>query len=818
MSNNISRKQNQPNETLYGSITVKITGTILYLMILVGVIIGFIRLVDLKDEVTNDYPVRAEYIFYQVQQKLSKINNIKELKPSLLADILNRSDFTGVQVQIAHQTISYSKDNQRIDSNLTMIQSSPFRLSDQEFVVKLYHTPLKSILLDNQRRIVYTLILPLLGFGFILAYLIQKTTTQPIMKLVRATEIISQGDFEERVHMERQDEIGLLANFFNYMMDQIVLQKNELLNEIRERFRAEKRLEDLSNQQQINLLSASEELKLSAKVFESTTEGIIITDQDGRFQTVNKAFTKITGYTKDDVLDKNIRIFKTDDHDEDFILVHIQSLKSAGFWQGEVLTRRKDDKLITVRVNINTILSSNQEIVNYVCVFSDISQMKKSEDRLNFLAHHDLLTGLPNRLLFHDRLQQVIKESMRYNKCTAVLFVDLDRFKIVNDTLGHSIGDYLLKEVAERLLSCVRYSDTVSRWGGDEFTIILTNLSKPQDAAKISQKILNSLSQIFCIKENEFYISASIGISLYPYDGEDVEALIKNSDTAMYNAKEKGKNNYQFYEKNIQTISIEWLSLEAKLRQALEREELELYYQPQIDLRTGVIRGAEALIRWPMNGKIIHPGDFINMAEETGLIIPLGQWVIFKACQQNKFWQQQGFPPIQMAVNLSAKQFLREDFFTTIDKTIQDNCINPKFLELELTESTFMKDTEQTKNILNKLKKRGGISISIDDFGTGYSSLSYLKRFPVDTLKIDKSFIQDISNSSDDSAITSAIIAIGHSLRLSVIAEGVETKEQLDFLIDNQCDKAQGYYFSHPLSADDFTKLLKTRKIFSLTK
>ncbi len=440
-----------------------------------------------------------------------------------------------------------------------------------------------------------------------------------------------------------------------------------------------------------------------------------------------------------------------------------------------------------------------------------VIERKKAEEELDFLATHDPLSLLPNRTLFSDRLQQAIGNAGRNSCLAAVLFVDLDQFKRINDTLGHTIGDLALQEVSKRLQACVRAGDTVARWGGDEFTILFENIINIRNLNGICHKVLNAVSKPFYVEGKEFHISTSIGVTVAPVDGDNVEILLKNADIAMYRAKEKGRNNFQFYSQEMSVDSSEKLELENKLRHAIENQELLLYYQPFVDLKSEKIVGAEALIRWnhPVLG-MIPPSKFIPLAEETGLIVPIGDWVLKTACAQNKSWQRMGLPPIRVAVNLSASQFQRAGMVEKVKKALQETALSPRYLELELTESILMQKTDEMISTLGKFHEMG-IHISIDDFGTGYSSLSYIKKFPIDTLKIDQSFVRDITTNLDDAALSIAIIAMAHSLNLKVIAEAVETADQMEFFKSRGCDEIQGYYISPPLPPEVFKAFLNER-------
>jgi len=435
-------------------------------------------------------------------------------------------------------------------------------------------------------------------------------------------------------------------------------------------------------------------------------------------------------------------------------------------------------------------------------------ERKRSEERLAYMAQYDHLTGLTNRALFQDRLEQALARAKRSGALVALMFLDLDRFKAVNDTLGHGTGDLLLKKVAERLEGSVRETDTVARIGGDEFSIILEGLTEAEDAALVARKIIDKLVQPFVLDGHEVFVTTSIGIAVYPSSNGD--SLLTDADSAMYCAKEQGRNTYRFHTPEMNAQVRERLNMESKLRRALDQEEFLLYYQPQVDLTTGMIVGTEALLRWqhPELG-LVSPGKFIPMLEDIGMMVRVGEWVLQTACRQSKAWQRDGFPPLRMAVNISARQFSRRDLIDTVVGVLTETGLDPNYLELEITESLLMEDIKANSRLLDELKTSvEGLRVSIDDFGTGYSSLSYLKTFPIDLLKIDQSFIRDITTNSDDAAITTTIIVLAHNLRLKVIAEGVETEEQMTYLREKGCDEAQGFYFSRPLPADEFTKLL----------
>ena len=437
-------------------------------------------------------------------------------------------------------------------------------------------------------------------------------------------------------------------------------------------------------------------------------------------------------------------------------------------------------------------------------------QVQTAKAEMDHLAHHDVLTDLPNRMLLQDRLSQAIELARRQGRQLAVMFMDLDQFKHINDSLGHAVGDQLLRSVAQRLVGCVRHSDTISRQGGDEFVLLLPHIEQAEDAARSAQKILAGLALPHNIDRHDLHISASIGISIYPDDGKDVETLVKSADTAMYHAKENGRNNYTFFEQRMNIQAVQRQSTEVSLRRALERQEFVLHYQPKIHLRSGTVVGVEALIRWqhPERGLLL-PAQFVSIAEDCGLILPMGRWVLRAACRQARAWLQAGLPPITVAVNTSSLEFHAKDFLENVRVTLNETGLEPHFLELEMTESVLMRDAESTDAVLHALAALG-VKLAVDDFGTGYSSLSYLRKFPIDTLKIDQSFVNQMTSNQDDAAIVSAVISMGKSLKQRVIAEGVETPEQYAFLVAQQCDEGQGYYFGRPVGAEAFATLLQT--------
>ncbi|QZY53793.1 putative bifunctional diguanylate cyclase/phosphodiesterase [Crassaminicella profunda] len=558
----------------------------------------------------------------------------------------------------------------------------------------------------------------------------------------------------------------------------------------------------------INKKTTQEKLRIAEKVFNNTGEGIAVTDIDGTIQLVNPAFTTITGYSAGEAIGRNPRILRSERHDKKFYKGMWKSLIEMGNWKGHIWNRRKNGETYLEWMNISAIKDDDGKTLQYVSVFHDLTENVLQEEHIKYQAYHDALTELPNRELAKDRLNLALTHAHKNNQIVGVIFLDIDRFKRINDTLGHPIGDMLLQGAAKRLREYMDEGDTVGRLGGDEFIILLEDIKSVQNIIKVVHKIFHAFEKPFLLKNDEIYVTASIGISIYPSDGENMESLMKNAEVAMYRAKEKGKNTYQLYTPKMSERAYEQLAIENDMYKALEKDEFILYYQPQVQTTTGEIIGAEALIRWkhPKLG-LISPAKFIPLAEETGFIVPLGEWVLRKACEQNRIWQKKGLKNIQVAVNLSPLQFKQKDLIEKITKIIQETGIRPEDLELEITESNAMLDPDFTIKTLKALNNMG-IQLAIDDFGTGYSSLAYFKSFPIHKIKIDQSFIRDINEDESNRAIVLAIIGIAKSLGLKSIAEGVETKEQLKALKKHGCQQIQGYFFSPPVRPEEFEKML----------
>ncbi|CAK0768354.1 diguanylate cyclase [uncultured Gammaproteobacteria bacterium] len=547
-----------------------------------------------------------------------------------------------------------------------------------------------------------------------------------------------------------------------------------------------------------------EDLRLAASVFLNISEAILITDTAGTILSVNPAFTDITGFSAEEAIGKSPRLLKSDHHADEFYRGMWSELRETGRWQGEIWNRRKDGGAYLQWQTISAVLDGVGLPVRYVSVFTDITELHQKDERIKHQAYHDALTGLPNRLLLLDRLEQALAVARRDLTRVAVLFLDLDRFKLVNDSLGHDVGDRLLVTVAKRLQNAIARSDTVARLGGDEFVLVLGDFASTADVAHVAERLIVKLLEPVKLDGHKVHVTTSIGISIFPQDGEDARTMLRNADTAMYRAKEEGRNTFRFFDQSMTTRALERLDLEADLRQALERNQFMVYFQPKVSLSNHTILGLEALIRWchPKRG-MVSPLDFIPLAEETGLIVPIGAWVLRAACEQNQRWRAAGLPPLPVAVNLSARQFLQPNLVETIFGILSDSGLPPNALEIELTESTVMSNSEQAIMIMRRLYEVG-VRISVDDFGTGYSSLAYLKKLPISTLKIDRSFITDLVENGDDAAIVQTIIALGRSLRLEVVAEGVETIAQANFLDGNGCAIGQGFYFAKPMPGDQF--------------
>ena len=557
--------------------------------------------------------------------------------------------------------------------------------------------------------------------------------------------------------------------------------------------------------------------RLAAKVFENNLQAIFITNKEGCISQINRAFTELTGYTSEDALGARASLLSPRTHQVSFTGVIKPILDRTGFWQGELRVREKDGMEIATAVGITSVTDKQGESLGYITAFTDITERKNADDRIRRLAFYDPLTGLPNRILFMERLNHELQQARRLSSQVALLFIDLDRFKSVNDSMGHAAGDQLLGKIAQRLGSCVRDNDSLARMGGDEFTIILGDLGDRSRAIAASvsvvKKVMAALDDPFILRGQEVFLSASIGVAVYPQDGDDASTLLQHADVAMYNAKKAGKNTFQFYIEAMNARALEKLELQNGLYKATVNHEFRVLYQPIIALASGAIIGVETLLRWnhPIRGPI-EPAEFVPAAEESGLIVRIGEWVLKEACQQMACWLSEGCGLEWIAVNISARQFAEGNLVRHVVSALEESALPARYLELELTESILMDDMSYTLEMLRDLKGMG-VDLAIDDFGTGYSSLSYLKQFPIDRLKIDRTFVKCLPDDEEDQRITQAIIAIAHSFNLAVVAEGVERQEQVEFLSQHGCEAVQGYLFGRPMGADEFGLLLRERAL-----
>ena len=710
------------------------------------------------------------------------------LKPNVIARLLRHNQVAGHTLILLRKDIpdlievSSQGSRDKIERAIHLTKQELARIGHKKDLVgtgwTLVDLPnaelfrLRKAKINNQMAMILIVVFLISGF---MLYLVKKEERK--RNVAEQALRDSNEQLEERVK-ERTDEL---------------LKTNKSLQlEISERNRAEKQAQKLSS------------------AVEQTDDSVIITDHTGVIEYVNSAFTKITGYSKEEAVGKKPSIIKSGLHDNKFYQRLWSSLLEGKGHRNVFINRRKDGSLYYEEATITPLKDSNGQVTHFVSTGKNISERIEIQERINYLAHHDILTDLPNRALLLDRLEHALVQAKRNKTLVAVLSLDLDRFKRINDSLGYSIGDKLLKGTGQRLTESVREGDTVSRLGGDEFTVILEGIKEPANAARIAEKILETLAQPWMLDDHEVFVTTSIGITLYPADANTTDDLIQNADTAMYRSKRSGGNSYQFFTADEGPRAMERLDTESALRHALDRQEFVLYYQPLVDIKTGQISGMEALLRWqrPEHG-LVMPDRFIPILEESGLIIPVGEWVLRTACKFSQDLQNAGLPPLRVSVNVSPRQFSDQHLLERISGAIKDGGLDPRYLELEITENMLLKNYETTSEILESLHDKG-IIISIDDFGTGYSSMSYLKRLPIDVIKIDREFIQDITTDTDDAAIVSAILGMAGNLRLRVVAEGVETNEQLDFLYANHCDQAQGFLFSQAVPAEEFESMVAT--------
>ena len=568
-----------------------------------------------------------------------------------------------------------------------------------------------------------------------------------------------------------------------------------------------------SLEKEVEQRRANEEfMRLSSQVFEATQDAIVVTDRDARIVATNPAFTQISGYSAEEVVGQSVALLHAGEPDAKSFESMVQSITKTGHWSGEILARRKNGDTYPGLLSASVVRDEQGHVINHVAVFMDLTERKAEQHLIDFLSNHDALTGLPNRLLARQRFEQTLAAAKREHRCVAVMCLDLDRFKSINDSYGHDVGDKALQVVSKFLNETVREGDTVTRQGGDEFQIIVSDDAQLGATMALAQKILAGLRKELVIDGQQITVTSSIGIAVSLTDGDSFDELVRNGDTALFRAKEIGRDNYAFFTERMDAEIRDKLAIQGQLRGAIARDEFEVHYQPQMCLKTGAMVGAEALLRWDnaVLGKV-PPNRFIPLAEEYGLVNSIGEWVLESVCAQIKVWHDQGLGDIKVAVNLAAGQFANDATVPYVESTLRKFGIAPEYLGLEITEGTVMGDPNKAVAALRRLKDIG-VSISLDDFGTGYSSLSYLKRFPIDVLKIDKSFVDDVTTNANDAAIALSVISLAHNLNMRVIAEGVETREQVQFLTERGCDEMQGYFFSRPVNADAFTALLRERR------
>ena len=709
------------------------------------------------------------------------------VKNSDVYSIVIRSDGKLLAESVRSGSIVHAKSH---PLNRTLY--SPFDQNDKvgEIVVEPNWTEIRRKASDEMLYTALIMTLIAIGIVGVIALVIIKLVIKPVNAI---------SDKLHSINPSKGEILPIPQNHASNELGQLVGDVNDLVGRLRASLQVE---HELNLQRVVN-----ERLRLAAEVFENSQEGIMITDSENRIVSVNRAFSEVTGYEQGEVIGQSPMNFASTRQDSTFYSRMWDTIQKAGHWRGELWNCRKGGEVVPYFYSISSVKDKGGTPINYVAIFSDISERKESEKRIEQLAHFDQLTGLPNRVLLQDHFRIALSMAHRNNEKLSVLFFDLDHFKKINDSLGHSIGDQLLKDVSRRIMTIVREEDTVSRLGGDEFIVILPR-TDADGAAIVAEKLIKVISAPYQIQAQELLTTLSVGIAVYPDDGTDMEELSKSADIAMYQAKQNGRNRACFFTQEMQERTVRNMKLGNALTHAISDNQLTLHYQPQISIKDGKITGAEALLRWnhPEFGAI-SPAEFIPIAESSGQIIQIGEWVLKTAAMQMKDWLGKGLPMV-MAVNLSAIQFRHVGLLSSVSDILRQVQLPPEHLELELTEAAAMDNPAAAIAIMKSLHQHG-IRISIDDFGTGYSSLSYLKQFKVSKLKIDQSFVRDISNDPDDKAIVIAIINMANSLGMRTIAEGVETHSQLEFMKLNGCDAVQGYYFSKPLAADEFEKFAR---------
>ncbi len=672
---------------------------------------------------------------------------------------------------------------------------------------------------QKHRIVLSSLSITLLGLlvAAALGWLMGRKVSRPILHLADTVKQIGEGGLEARAHGTEGGELRTLEDGINLMAGRLQVAQDRMQEQVKQ---ATTELQDaLERLESQNLLlttemaerrQAEDRMRMLSSIVEHTSDIVFVTDRNGLIQYVNPGFEQVTGWRRDEVLGKKTSLLKSGRHDHEFYRHMWDTLLEGRPFRDVLLNKKKDDSLYFEDKTILPLRGDDGRVTHFISTGKDISELMRNQAQLDYLAFHDPLTNLPNRALFRDRLEQSLNRAHRQGSQVALLFLDLDRFKTINDSLGHTLGDRLLKEVSTRLGGCAREIDTVARLGGDEFTIILEDLAHPDQAVLVAQKVLDVLVEPFTVDAREFHITASIGIALYPLDEREPDALIKAADTAMYHAKEAGRNSYQFYSSAMTARVTQRLAVETQLRRALERDEFVLHYQPIVDLSSGRAIGNEALLRWQHSARgLVAPHEFVPVMEETGLILSVGEWVLRQAAQQQRVWGRDGTAPAYVAINLSTRQLMKPDFVGSVVRILKETALEPHSLCLEITESVLLADTQAAGETLKGLKDIG-VTIAMDDFGTGFSSLSYLRRFPVDMVKIDREFVRNITTNAPDEALVETIIYMAHRLGLKVIAEGVETETQVALLRKYACDAVQGYLYSVPVPAGELPVTLGT--------
>ncbi len=794
------------------SINLNLRGKLLF-VVTIGLLIGFsffgaFRIYEAKQSITAEMERSSKERVTLLAESLANLivaydyGNIE----SLAERIVELQDVQSIRILNRSGKVMAARFNTDFNTQKKgLVFSAPvlfFGDTIGAVEIELSLDRLNATLRSTYRNVVLAALIAAILLGALIYAAVSILIVRPLTRLSLAADQLALGDFSTQLPPAASDELGKLVHAFSSMREK--------------RGRAEKELNDLNASLENIVMARVAELRDSEAyvhaVLENVNEGIIVIEETGLIDSINPAAEQIFGYTSEEIIHQNFSLLISADELEmsGKFNKFSETNEDASFFgkTREVIGMRKDFSAFPLELKTSQIHIQNRLL--FITTARDISERKEAEQRITYMASHDALTKLPNRSLLQDRIQQTLAHNHRRNLMAAVLFIDLDKFKIINDTLGHDFGDEVLKETASRLIREVRSEDTVARQGGDEFIILLSDITHPDDAALIAQKLIESLTQPFHIKGKELHIGASIGIAIFPDDGDDMEILLKNSDIAMYHAKESGRGNYQFFSAKMNAQTSEKQALCSDLRHAVERNELFLVYQPVVDMISNEMVGMEVLLRWqhPVAG-LIPPVRFIPLAEESDLILPIGEWVLRSACKQLSVWQKQGYEVPRLAINLSAKQFRQKNIAETIAKVLKETGVDSHFIGIEITESMMVHNIEDVADTLLKLSNMG-LEISIDDFGTGYSSLSYLKRFPIDKLKIDKSFVDDIATHPDDAAIVKAIIAMAHSLSMSVVSEGVEIQAQLDFLHSYGCEQYQGYIFSKPLPASEIVTKFKT--------